>query len=168
MPGVQGGRRFSGLGVGCAFAICDPFTVREPDKATETWTWSTLTEILSCRRWALVCHIGPYPARTPDSRPTPHAPRLTPDSVGANSLGRNFHGNQIAWKSRACAGHVVLLFRDGLIHQEGECNCLLQFTCRTGLSFRAARLSRCDESAKLRSDRSAERSSRSGAVFTSS
>ena len=141
MPGVQGGRRFSGLGVGCAFAIWDPFTVREPDKATETWTWSTLTEVLSYRRWAWVCHIGPFPARAPDSRPTPHAPRPTPHLVGVNLLGRNLHGSRIAWSCRACAGHAVFLFRDGLERQAGECDFLLEFTCRPELALGAARKS---------------------------
>ncbi len=33
--------------------------------------------------------------------------------VGANLLGRNLDGNQIAWQHRTCAGHAGLLFRDG-------------------------------------------------------
>jgi hypothetical protein len=39
--------------------------------------------------------------------------------VGANLLGRNLDGNQIAWKYRACAGHADLLFRDGVKRQAG-------------------------------------------------
>ena len=38
---LQGGRRFSGFGIGRGFAIWGPFPVQAPDKAPETCTWST-------------------------------------------------------------------------------------------------------------------------------
>ncbi len=59
--------------------------------------------------------------------------------VGANLLGRNLHGNQIAWKYRVCAGHEDLLFRDGVQRQAGKCDCLLEFTSRPELALGAAR-----------------------------
>jgi len=59
--------------------------------------------------------------------------------VGANLLGRNLDGNQIARKYRTCAGHADLLFRDGGKRQAGKCDCLLEFTSRPELSLRAAR-----------------------------
>ena len=59
--------------------------------------------------------------------------------VGANLLGRNLDGNQIARKYRTCAGHADLLFRDGVQRQAGKCDCLLEFTSRPELSLRAAR-----------------------------
>ena len=59
--------------------------------------------------------------------------------AGANLLGRNLDGNQIARKYRACAGHADLLFRDGGKRQAGKCDCLLEFTSRPELSLRAAR-----------------------------
>ena len=59
--------------------------------------------------------------------------------VGANLLGRNLHGNQIAWKYRVCAGHEDLLFRDGGKRQAGKCDCLLEFTSRPELALGAAR-----------------------------
>ncbi len=36
MPGCQGGRRFSSLGVGCGFAIWGPFRVRASDACTRS------------------------------------------------------------------------------------------------------------------------------------
>ena len=59
--------------------------------------------------------------------------------VGANLLGRNLDGNQIAREYRTCAGHADLLFRDGGKRQAGKCDCLLEFTSRPELSLRAAR-----------------------------
>src|SRR5271167_3601562 len=59
--------------------------------------------------------------------------------VGANLLGRNLHGNQIACKYRACAGHEDLLLRDGGKRHVGKCDCLLEFTCRPELALGAAR-----------------------------
>src|SRR5208337_5208638 len=59
--------------------------------------------------------------------------------VGANLLGRNRDGNQIAREYRTCAGHADLLFRDGVKRQAGKCDCLLEFTSRPELSVRAAR-----------------------------
>jgi hypothetical protein len=59
--------------------------------------------------------------------------------AGANLLGRNLDGNQIARKYRTCAGHADLLFRDGGKRQAGKCDCLLEFTSRPELSLRAAR-----------------------------
>ena len=59
--------------------------------------------------------------------------------MGANLLGRNLDGNQIAWKYRACAGHEDLLFRDGVQRQAGKCDCLLEFTSRPELALGAAR-----------------------------
>ncbi len=105
VPFGQGGRRFSGFGVGCGFAIWDPFPVRAPDRAPETCTWSTRSE------------------------------------GGANLLGRDLHGKQIAWKPRTCAGHAELLFSDGLKRQAGECNCLLLFTSRQSPALSLAKSS---------------------------
>jgi hypothetical protein len=45
--------------------------------------------------------------------------------VGVNVLGRNLHGNQIAWSYRACAGHAFFLFRDGHELQAMECGYLI-------------------------------------------
>src|SRR5208337_4457826 len=59
--------------------------------------------------------------------------------AGANLLGRNLDGNQIARKYRTCAGHADLLLRDGGKRQAGKCDCLLEFTSRPELSLRAAR-----------------------------
>ena len=59
--------------------------------------------------------------------------------VGANLLGRNVDGSQIAWRYRTCAGHVDLWFRDGVKRQAGKCDCLPEFTSRPELSLRAAR-----------------------------
>ena len=77
-PG-QRGPKFSSFGVGRGFAIWGPFPEQAPDSAPETWTWSTRTEIPRFRRWAWVCHIGPFPRahRTHAPRLTLHAPRLT-------------------------------------------------------------------------------------------
>ena len=58
--------------------------------------------------------------------------------AGANLLGRNLDGNQIARKYRTCAKHADLLFRDGGKRQAGKCNCLLEFTSRPELSLGAA------------------------------
>ena len=58
--------------------------------------------------------------------------------AGANLLGCNLDGNQIARKYRTCAGHADLLFRDGGKRQAGKCDCLLEFTSRPELSLRAA------------------------------
>src|SRR5208337_5389192 len=58
---------------------------------------------------------------------------------GANLLGRNLDGNQIAREYRTSAGHADLLFRDGGKRQAGKCDCLLEFTSRPELSLGAAR-----------------------------
>ncbi len=42
-----------------------------------------------------------------------------------NAPGRNFHGNQIAWSYRACAGHAFFLFRGGHERQAMECGYLI-------------------------------------------
>ena len=44
MPGGQGGRRFSGFGVGRGFAIWGPFRVQASVKAPESCAWSTRSE----------------------------------------------------------------------------------------------------------------------------
>ena len=59
--------------------------------------------------------------------------------VGANLLGRNLDGNQIAREYRTCAGHADLLFRDGGKRQAGKRDCLLEFTSRPELALGAAR-----------------------------
>src|SRR5208337_1773473 len=59
--------------------------------------------------------------------------------AGANLLGRNLDGNQIAREYRTCAGHADLLLRDGGKRQAGKCDCLLEFTSRPELALRAAR-----------------------------
>ena len=59
--------------------------------------------------------------------------------MGANLLGRNLDGNQIAREYRTCAGHADLLFGDGGIRQAGKCDCLLEFTSRPELALGAAR-----------------------------
>src|SRR5271166_6133397 len=91
VPFGQGGRRFSGFGVGRGFAIWGPFPVQAPAKAPESCAWSTKQGL----------------------------------RVGANLLGRNLDGNQIACKYRACAGHADLLFGDRVKRQAGKCDRLL-------------------------------------------
>ena len=141
MPGGQGGPRFPGFGVRRGFAIWGPFPVQAPDNAPERWTWSTMTENHRFGRWGLGVGL-------PSGAPLRCAHRIAHRKrgpgqqglrVGANLLGRNLHGNQIAWKYRACAGPEDLLFRDGVQRQAGKCDCLLEFTSRPELSLRAAR-----------------------------
>ncbi len=47
--------------------------------------------------------------------------------MGVNLLVGNLHGSQIAWKYRACAGHVVHWIPDGFKRQAGKSDWLLQF-----------------------------------------
>ena len=80
--------------------------------------WPGRTEVLRFRRWAWVCHLRPFRCkhRIMHRKRGPGQQGLR---VGANLLGRNLDGNQIAWKYRACAGHADLLFRDGVKRQAG-------------------------------------------------
>ena len=101
--------------------------------------WPGPTQILRFRRWVWVCHLG-APFRVQhrlEHRKRAHGQQGL--RAGANLLGRNLDGNQIARKYRTCAGHADLLFRDGGKRQAGKCDCLLEFTSRPELSLRAAR-----------------------------
>ena len=83
-----------------------------------------MTENHRFGRWAWVCHLGPLCGVR-----TGYAPKRGPGQqglrVGADLLGRNLDGNQIACKYRACAGHADLLFGDSVKRQAGKCDCLL-------------------------------------------
>ena len=85
-------------------------------------------------------HQQPFPFRVQASVKAPESCAWSTRSEGgANLLGRDLDGNQIARKYRTCAGHADLLFRDGGKRQAGKCDCLLEFTSRPELSLRAAR-----------------------------
>ena len=101
--------------------------------------WPGRTEILRFRRWAWICHLGPLSACKHRLTHRKRAPGQQGLRAGANLLGRNLDGNQIARKYRTCAGHADLLFRDGGKRQAGKCDCLLEFTSRPELSLRAVR-----------------------------
>ena len=102
--------------------------------------WPGRMEILRFRRWAWICHLGPPFACKHRLKHRNRAPGQQGLRVGANLLGRNLDGNQIAGEYRTCAGHADLLFRDGGKRQAGKCDCLLEFTSRPELSLRAARI----------------------------
>ena len=101
--------------------------------------WPGRMEILRFRRWAWICHLGPPFACKHRLKHRNRAPGQQGLRVGANLLGRNLDGNQIAGEYRTCAGHADLLFRHGGKRQAGKCDCLLEFTSRPELSLRAAR-----------------------------
>ena len=84
-----------------------------------------MTENHRFGRWAWVCHLGAPLRCAHRIAHRKRGPGQQGLRVGADLLGRNLDGNQIACKYRACAGHADLLFGDSVKRQAGKCDCLL-------------------------------------------
>ena len=58
--------------------------------------WPGRTEILRFRRWAWICHLGPFRVQASVKAPESWPPGQQGLRAGASLLGRNLDGNQIA------------------------------------------------------------------------